>query len=128
MPPRTPRNTRMKMMPLIGTLGMADRYGIPGAADVIGLDFGLGTPGEEMIYARVHFFDGDSIGRVSNALIDTGRELSIGVRKIAGARGLQFWIFGLGDEEGIGDGFHGFRFNSGLAAVGVVAVPNGRES
>jgi hypothetical protein len=107
---------------------VADHDGIPGAADVAGLDFGLGTPGKEMIYARIHFFDGDSIGRVSNTLIDTGAELSIAERKIAGARGLQFWIFGLGDEEGIGDGFHGFRFNSGLAAVGVVAVPKTRGS
>ena len=86
---------------------MADHDGIPGAADVAGLDFSLGTPGEEMIYARVHFFDGDSIGRVSNTLIDTGAELSIAERKIAGARGLQFWIFGLGHEESIRDGFHG---------------------
>ena len=113
-------------MSLIGTLGMADHDGIPGAADVIGLDFGLGTPGEEFINARVHFFDGDSISRVSNALIDTGRELRIGVRKIAGARGLQFWIFGLGHEESIRDGFHGFRFNSGLASLGGLAVPKTR--
>jgi len=86
---------------------MAHNNGIAGAADVIGLDFGLGAPGEEYINARVHFFDGDSIGRVLNGLIYTGAGLSIAERKIARARGLQFWIFGLGNEESIRDGFHG---------------------
>jgi hypothetical protein len=86
---------------------MADRYGIPGAAEVIGLDSGLGTPNEEFINAGVHFFDGNGISRVSNALIDTGTELRISERKIAGARGSQFWVFGLGHEESIRDGFHG---------------------
>ena len=95
---------------------MADQNGIPGAADVIGLDFGLGTPSEEFINARVHFFDSNSISRVLNALIYTGAELRIGVRKIARARGLQFWVFRLGDEESIRDGFHGHSQRFGLAA------------
>jgi len=94
-------------MSLVGTLGMADHNRVLGAADVIGLDLGLGAPGEELINARVHFFDGNSIGRVLNALIDTGTELRIAERKIARASGLQSWIFGLGDEESIRDGFHG---------------------
>jgi hypothetical protein len=67
---------------------MADRNGIPGAADVIGLDSGLGAPGEKLINAHVHFFDSDGIRRVPDALIDTGAELRIGEWKIAGARGL----------------------------------------
>ena len=112
----------MRVRSSIGTLGVADRNGIPGAAEVIGLDFGSGTPGEELINARVHFFDGDGISRVFDALIYTGAELRISERKIAGARGLQFWVFGLGHEESIRDGFHGFRFNSGLASLGVLAV------
>jgi len=111
-------------MSLLDTPGMADHNGIPGTADVIGLDSGLGTPGEEFINAGVHFFDGDSIGRVSYALIDSSTELRIGERKIARARSLQFGIFGLGDEESIRDGFHGFRFNFGLSSLGVLAVQN----
>ena len=67
---------------------MADRDGIPGAADVVGLDVVLGAPSEKLVYARVHFFNGDGASRVLNALIDTGAELRIGKRKIAGARGL----------------------------------------
>jgi len=85
---------------------MADQNGIPGAAHVIGLDFGLGTPREEFVNARVYFFDSDSISHASNALIYTGTELRISERKIAGARGLQFWIFGLGNEESVRDGLH----------------------
>jgi len=69
---------------------MADHNGISGAAGVIGPDFGFGAPGEEIINARVNFFDGNSISRVFNALIYTGTELRIGGRKFAGARGLQF--------------------------------------
>ena len=101
---------------------MADRDGIPGAAEVIGLDFGLGTPGEEFVNARVYLFYGNSFGRVSNALIDAGAELRIGERKIARARGLQFRIFGLGDEESIRDGFHGCSKNKGVNK-GVNALP-----
>jgi hypothetical protein len=114
-------------MSVLDSLGMADHNGIPGAADVIGLDFGLGTPSEEFINAGVNFFNGDGIGRVFNALIYTGTELRIGERKLAGARGLQSWIFGLGNEESVRDGLHGFRFNSGLASLGVLAVQQNRD-
>ena len=86
---------------------MADRDGIPGAAQVIWRDPGLGAPCEELVHARVHFFNGDGASRVLNALIDTGAELRIAKRKIAGARGLQFWIFGRGHEERVRDRFHG---------------------
>jgi len=85
---------------------MADQNGIPGAAEIIGLDSRLGTPGEEFINARVDLFYRNSFSRVSNALIDTGAELRIRERKFPEARGLQLCIFGLGDEESIGDGFH----------------------
>ena len=57
---------------------MADHNRIPGAAGIIGPDFGLGAPGEEFVNARVHFFDGNSISRVLDALIYTGTELRIG--------------------------------------------------
>ena len=85
---------------------MADQNGIPGATEVIGLDFGLGTPGEKSFDTDVHLFDSDGIGRVPDALVHTGAEFRITVRKIARTRGLQPGILGFGDEEGVRDGLH----------------------
>ncbi len=87
------------------TLAMANNNGIFSATAVVGPDFGLGTPSEEFINANVYFLYGDSIGHLFNALIHTGRELRIGKRKITRARGLQLWIFGLGNEESVRDSF-----------------------
>jgi hypothetical protein len=53
-------------MSVLDSLGMADHNGVLGAADVIRLDFGLGTPSEKLINAGVHFFDGDGISRFLN--------------------------------------------------------------
>lgn len=86
--------------------GIADSSGVSGAADVIGLDLRLGTPGKEFVDPDVHFFYGDRISHVSDVLIHAGTEFRIRAWKIARARGLQSWILGFGDEECIRDGFH----------------------
>lgn len=96
--------------------GIADSNSISGAAEVIGLDIGLGTPGKEPVDTDVHFFHGDRISHVPDVLIHTGAEFRITVRKITRARGLQSWILGFGNEESIGDGLHGHSQRQSSAA------------
>lgn len=79
----------------VQTLASADDRRELGSSLVIGLDFGLCAPGEELIHATAGFQDRSVFRHLGDTLIHTGDELPVGEGKIIRASDLQDWVLGL---------------------------------
>ena len=84
---------------LMKTSGGANDHSVLRPTCIVGMDFGLCAPSDELFYIHVYLNCGGGVSHCFNALVYAGDELRIGERKVPWANGLKFLVFSFGDEE-----------------------------